>query len=152
MKRPEVRTCRRLLRHWSDVLLQSRPEAEIFCLRRGKSLNPIIKIITKMKKKALFLFSVVALTMTSCASVGTEVGSGGLYTGVESGLGVTSNTVGQKVGTSSAINVLGIYAGGNAGINAAARSAGITKISHVDHKKMSVLGLFAKYTTVVYGE
>lgn len=105
-----------------------------------------------MKKKAILLFAVVAMAMTSCASLGTEAGSGSLYTDVQSGMGVTSNPVGQKVGTSSAINVLGLYAGGDAGINTAARSAGIKKISHVDHKKQSVLGLFGRYTTVVYGE
>lgn len=93
-----------------------------------------------MKKKVIFLFSVVALTMTICVSTGTEVGKGSILTNVGSGLGVTSNPVGQKVGTSSAINVLGIYAGGEAGINKAARSAGITKISHVDPKKDECFG------------
>lgn len=105
--------------------------------------------------KKIFSFVCVAaavLSMSSCAVVATPAGIGGLYTDVQSGLTATSNTVGKKVGTSSAINVLGIVATGDASINAAAKNGGITKISHVDQKQTSVLGLFAKSETVVYGE
>ena len=77
---------------------------------------------------------------------------GALYTGVSEGQIATGQTCGSKVGTSSAIGVLGLVAVGDASIQTAAHSAGISKISHVDVKKMSVLGLFAQYQTVVYGE
>lgn len=106
-----------------------------------------------MKKFYLSAVAAVALLVSSCAMVSTPVGMGGLYTGVTSGEIATSNNItGKKVGTSSATNVLGIYAGGDAGINAAAKKAGIKKISHVDTKKMSILGIFATYTTIVYGD
>ena len=62
------------------------------------------------------------------------------------------NVVGTKVGKASAVNVLGIVATGDASINAAAKDAGIKKISHVDQEEVSVLGLFSKVTTFVYGE
>ena len=41
---------------------------------------------------------------------------------------------------------------GDASVQTAARNAGITKISHVDYKKTSVIGVYAKVITVVYGE
>ena len=104
-------------------------------------------------KKLLFVCMFAAgLMFVSCATVFTPVGTSGLYTGVTSGVAVTSNNLGNKVGTSSASNVLGIVAVGDAGINRAARSAGIKKISHVDQVQTSILGVFSSYKTVVYGE
>ncbi|MDE6795827.1 MAG: TRL-like family protein [Muribaculaceae bacterium] len=77
---------------------------------------------------------------------------GVLYTGVTEGQIATSNTLGTKVGTSSSTGVLGLVSVGDASIQAAANSANIKKISHVDIKKTSILGLFATYQTIVYGE
>lgn len=54
-------------------------------------------------------------------------GVGALYTGMTSGECVTSNTLGNKVGVSSATNVLGLVAVGDAGIEAAAKQAGIKR-------------------------
>ena len=65
---------------------------------------------------------------------------------------VTSNTLGTKVGQAEALSVLGVAAVGDAGIEKAAKQAGIKKISHVDKKTFSVLGLFTKVTYTVYGE
>lgn len=101
--------------------------------------------------KKLFKTMAVAaiLSLASCASVPTAAT---LYTDVTEGLTATSNTVGTKVGKSSASNVLGLIATGDASINEAAKQAGIKKISHVDVKKFSILGLFTTITTFVYGE
>ena len=44
------------------------------------------------------------------------------------------------------------FATGDSSISAAMANGGITKIHHVDCKVFSVLGLYARYTTVVYGE
>lgn len=105
-----------------------------------------------MKKLVLSLGAVVALTLASCSTVSTGAGVGALYTNVSEGQIATSNHVGSKVGTSSATGILGLIATGDASIQKAAKEAGITKISHVDVKKSSILGIFATYTTVVYGE
>lgn len=104
-----------------------------------------------MKKLGIIVCSIAAMMMTSCAMVSTGVGAGAFYTGVTEGAAVTANPLGTKVGQSSACNVLGIVATGDASINSAAKAAGIKKVSHVDVKKTSVLGIFASYTTVVYG-
>ena len=101
-------------------------------------------------KKLLKTMAVAAiLSLASCASVPTAAT---LYTDVTEGLTATSNTVGTKVGKASASNVLGLIATGDASINEAAKQAGIKKISHVDVKKFSILGLFTTITTFVYGE
>ena len=92
-------------------------------------------------KKIMIMFAVVAtaLVMGSCASVGTV---GALYTGITTPTAVTSNEVGSKVGTATCTGILGLVATGDAGVNRAAKTAGITKISHVDVKTVSILGIF----------
>lgn len=98
------------------------------------------------------LASLAIVGLSSCSVVSTGAGIGALYSGVTEGMTATSNTVGIKVGTSNAIGVLGLVAVGDASITKAAKEGGITKISHVDIQKTSVLGLFASYKTMVYGE
>lgn len=105
-----------------------------------------------MKKFYFAAAATLALLTSSCAMVGTPVGMGFLYTGMTSGEAVTSNTMGKKVGQASASNILGIVATGDASIATAVKNGGIKKISHVDSKKTSVLGIFGSYTTIVYGD
>ena len=92
---------------------------------------------------------VLALSMTSCGTVGLV---GAIYTGYTEPAAVTSNYLGSKVGQAHATSVLGIVAAGDAGIEKAAKKAGITKISHIDKEIVSILGLFTKVTYTVYGE
>lgn len=89
--------------------------------------------------------------LSSCAMVSAPV-MGTIYTDVKAPLAVTSNANSSKVGTSEATSILGIVATGDASIDAAAKSAGITKIHHVDVQSFSVLGIFARFTVYVYGE
>ena len=105
-----------------------------------------------MRKAFITLSAIAALAFTSCSTISTQAGMGAIYTGVTEGQMVTSNQIGTKVGKSGCIGVLGIVAIGDASIQTAANSAGIKKVSHVDAKKTSVLGLFAKYDMLVYGE
>jgi hypothetical protein len=104
-----------------------------------------------MKKimHTLMALAVVAFLLPGCGFAGIY---GSLYTDVKIPQGISSNTVGSKVGTSEAISVLGLVATGDASINQAAKNGGISKISHVDMQVYSILGLFGKYTTHVYGE
>ena len=105
-----------------------------------------------MIKKSLFPLCAAALLLSSCATIQTPVGQAWLFTDVTTNSGVTSNALGNKVGTSSASNVLGLIAVGNASAQKAAKDAGITKISHVDVQQTNVLGIFSTYKTVVYGD
>lgn len=105
-----------------------------------------------MKKIILGFACVLALGLASCSTVTSGSGLGILYTGVSEGQTATGNSLGTKVGTSQSVGVLGLISIGDASINSAARAAGISKISHIDVKKTSVLGIYAQYTTVVYGD
>lgn len=104
-----------------------------------------------MKKVFFFLAAAsIAAMMSSCSFLG----AGLVYEGVTVPHSVTSNTIGDntKVGRSNYVSVLGIVAVGDGGINVAAKNAGIKKISHVDEQRTSILGLFSKSETIVYGE
>ncbi|HKJ42899.1 MAG TPA: TRL-like family protein [Sunxiuqinia sp.] len=104
----------------------------------------------KAIKGALILFS-IALFFTSCAAVKSPL-LGSLYTDVKAPVAVTSNSNSSKVGSAEATSILGLVATGDASIEAAAKSAGITKIHHVDEYSTSILGVYATYTVYVYGE
>lgn len=101
--------------------------------------------------KKIAILSVLAAFLTSCAFVGSPV-TGVIYTGVKAPIVATSNSLGSKVGMAQAQSILGAIAIGDASIQTAAKSAGITKISHVDYEALSVLGIFASYKVYVYGE
>ena len=103
-----------------------------------------------MKKTIKLVAAVaIALGMSSCAAVGTV---GAIYTGTTQPHSVTSNALGTKVGVAKCTGILGIVAVGDGGVNKAAKMAGITKVSHVDVKTVSVLGIFTTQKYFVYGE
>lgn len=88
--------------------------------------------------------------LTGCALVRSPV-AGALYTGVTSGSAVSAQA-GPKTGEACASSILGIIATGDASIDTARRNGGITSISIVDEKVMSILGIYASYCTVVHGK
>jgi hypothetical protein len=98
-----------------------------------------------------FALILIAAFMSSCAFTAAPV-TGFIYTDVKAPLAVTSNEGSTKVGTAKMQSILGIVATGDASIEAAAKSAGITKIHHVDYEATSVIGVVATFTVVVYGE
>lgn len=104
-----------------------------------------------MKKILFSALAATALLFSSCGMVKSPV-SGFLYTDVTYGEGVTSNNLGTKVGKGAAKGYLGLIATGDASIEAAAKAAGIKKISHVDAHANSILGIITTYEVVVYGE
>lgn len=92
-----------------------------------------------------------AMILTGCASAMSPV-SGGLYMSVKGPLAISPQPGMSKTGTASASSILGLIAMGDASIEAAAKAGGITKIHHVDYESTNILGLYATFTTVVYGE
>lgn len=56
-----------------------------------------------------------------------------------------------KVGRAEAYGIL-IFSQGDASISAAMKAGGITRVHHVDNETMNIMGVYAKYTTIVYGE
>ena len=68
-------------------------------------------------------------------------------------VGATSNDLGSKVGISKATGYFGVlFFGADASIQSAARNGGIKKISTVDLKQSSLLGIIVSYETIVTGE
>jgi hypothetical protein len=63
----------------------------------------------------------------------------------------TANPLAKKKGEACATSILGWVTTGDASIRAAADAGGIEAISAVDSTFTNVLGLFAKYCTVVTG-
>ncbi|MCC8088306.1 MAG: TRL-like family protein [Rikenellaceae bacterium] len=102
-----------------------------------------------MKKMLLFLVSTAVLC--SCGVTKSPV-LGLAYTDVTSGKEVTSNELATRVGKSTATGILGLVATGDASYQTAAKNAGITKITHVDEYNYTILGIYTKYETIVYGE
>jgi len=108
--------------------------------------------VNSMKKFA-FLAVFTAFVLSSCAHAMAPV-TGFIYSDVKGPFAATSNTrvKGGKVGTATATSILGWVAQGDASIEAAAKSAGITKITNVDYYSTNILGIYATFTVTVYGE
>ena len=126
----------------NPLILRAKFEIKQFFISEQNSTN--------MKK--LMIISAMAFMLSSCAAYVASPLTGFIYTDLKAPLMATSNPVATKVGTAEATSILGIVATGDASIEAAARKAGITRISHVDYEANSVLGVFAKFTVYVYGE
>lgn len=65
---------------------------------------------------------------------------------------LTGNNGASKVGMSTATTYLGWVALGDCSTAAAAKKAGITKISYIDYHSTNILGFIGTVTTQVYGE
>lgn len=87
------------------------------------------------------------LFSTACVSPG---GAGGLlfnnYTGPYQ---TVSGGAGKKVGEASVACYIGLVCLGDAGIATAAEEAGITRISNVDYRYMSILAIVYTRTTII---
>ena len=92
--------------------------------------------------------------LTGCAAATQTPALGVLYTDVKAPVTATGNSSSDKMltGTATVKSYLGLIAVGDASIMAAAKSAGITKIHHVDYHSTSILGIVATYTVIVHGE
>ena len=81
---------------------------------------------------------------------------GGVYTNFNAPLDLNCQNgkqFGAKRGESSSKAIAGVVAWGDASIHAAKENGELTKIYHVDYQYTNILlGAYAKFTTVVYGE
>ena len=104
-------------------------------------------------KKLGSLVALVALgfAASGCAYVTRAPVTGFIYLSTQQGESVASNDVGTKRGEACATSILGWVATGDASVTSAAKAGGITKISHVDSTASDILGVYAEYCTVAYG-
>jgi hypothetical protein len=105
-----------------------------------------------MKKTLLTCLSIALFSLSGCAISTRAPVTGFIYQGTEANEQVTSNTGAAKRGEACASSILGWVATGEASISAAAKAAGITKVAYVDSTHFGVLGIYAEYCAVVYGE
>jgi len=106
-----------------------------------------------MKKLAqrLTLAALCGSLLTGCATVGHAPVTALIVLDERGPVAVGPAAGSAKIGRAEAWGIL-VYATGDASISAAMRNGKITRIHHVDHETFSILGLYAKYTTIVYGE
>ena len=105
--------------------------------------------------KKLLLIAVVALGLVGCTTAPFQPSVGAMYTDTKAPLQLDyDNTdLGHKVGSAYTISVLGLFAGGDCSIQAAAKDGGIKTIKHADYKFTNILfGIFTKTTVYVYGD
>ena len=104
----------------------------------------------------IVVLGLVCVTLTGCAGMVAPLvpPPAFVFTSITAPLDLDyDNTpVPSKKGTASTINVLYLVAVGDASARAAAEDGGITTIQNADYELLSVLGVFSKYTTIVYGE
>ncbi|MEQ1507030.1 MAG: TRL-like family protein [Myxococcota bacterium] len=102
----------------------------------------------------LLAVPLLLMVFTGCASVsfmGQGVANGGIYASATTPIHATQNDVGKKKGEACATSILGLITTGDATIRAAADAGGIKDISAVDGSIMNILGIYAKYCTIVSG-
>ena len=109
--------------------------------------------------KALVLVGaiVAAGLMVGCAGIAhapVVPGVGFIYSDFQSPMQVDYNkaVAGNKVGEATSQDILGWVCIGDASVKAAAAMGNITTINHVDYKFYNILGIYSKFTTVVYGD
>lgn len=103
-----------------------------------------------MKKIAAAIAIVAATMLTGCVA---PYSGGLIYNDYDRPMSVRDNATDcAKEGKSNMVNILGYFAVGDASVSTAKNNAGITKVSSVDTNFNSLLGIYAKTTTMVCGE
>jgi hypothetical protein len=104
--------------------------------------------------KKLLAVPFVLMGLTGCAGIafmGQGVPSGAIYADAQTPIMATENQIGKKKGEACAVSILGIITTGDASIRAAADAGGVKEMSAIDAKITNILGIWAKYCTVVSG-
>ncbi|MGZ3697447.1 MAG: TRL-like family protein [Bdellovibrionota bacterium] len=76
---------------------------------------------------------------------------GWAFQDVTTGVAVTSNQAGNRVGEACTNSIAGAIAWGDASIEAARRNGGITMISSVDEERLGVMAMYSRMCTIVRG-
>ena len=104
---------------------------------------------------------VAVVAMTGCATgifPGGPTPAGIIYTNMTSpaqNLAVSTDPSAKptKTGKGTVVAILGLVSQGDAGIEAAMKDGGITRIQSVDHNiELYVFGILVKETTIVHGD
>lgn len=107
-----------------------------------------MKILSLAARAAVALG--LALAVTGCANVSGPVPAALSFYAAPLDAGTATSA--SKRGEACAQNVLGAVAWGDASIHAAKKAGGITRVASVEQAPIRVLGLYARFCTVVRGE
>lgn len=111
-----------------------------------------------VRNAAMGMFVVAASGCATNLHPGGPTPSGLIFSNARStapalAIEVSSDVKMAKSGSAMSSAVLGLFAFGDSSVTQAMKSAGITKVHHVDYVNNTVLaGLFISTTTIVYGE
>ena len=90
--------------------------------------------------------------LQGCATTGLRTSNGGGFiSDFSEGETVGSHVEVTKRGEACSTNILGIYASGDASIEAAKKNGGITRVATVDTKIFAVRPFYGKVCTIVSG-
>jgi hypothetical protein len=95
------------------------------------------------------LFSVLGLV--GCAIANSPI-TGVLYKDIKYDGLATEAYGGSAKGEACVSSILGIFASGDASVDAAKKAGNIAQVVAVDHSTSNILTFYAKYCTIVYGK
>jgi uncharacterized protein YceK len=109
------------------------------------------------KLSVVAVLSLGATGLSGCAGVAFAgsgaVGFSSVYANTTGTQFINEQTkLGAKSGESCVTSILGIVTTGSVGVNETARKANISRITHIDYRFENLLGFYAKYCAVVYGD
>jgi len=106
-----------------------------------------------MRKRVLFLMLALltVAVFAGCSVVALGPVPGAITLDQKGPVAGGSSPTWSKQGSAKAEGIL-LFSWGDASISAAAAAGKITRIHHVDSETMNVLGVYARYETIVYGE
>jgi TRL-like protein family len=100
---------------------------------------------------ALAISVPLALTFAGCIAAPVVPPTGLVYTDIQAPLTFRAEPS-TKRGTASTSSILGLFAWGDGGVNAAAHNGAIHDVKQVEYEFLNVIGVYQRYTTVVYGD
>ncbi len=103
-----------------------------------------------MKKLNIIIAAMLIAFLSGCA---TSIPTGAIMTNLKLPV-ATTDASGQasKVGEASCTSIMAMVAKGDCSIETAKKNGGITQVHHIDWEVDNLLGIWATYKVVVYGE
>jgi len=105
-------------------------------------------------KLALMLVCATFLT-TGCVAPRTPVvpyyGFGFNQTSAPVDITFGPNKIGQQVGRSSSVAILGLFSFGDCSVATATRNGNLKQVDHIDCKMTNIFGIYVEYETIVSG-
>jgi len=95
---------------------------------------------------------VLMVSVGGCVMAPVVPPTGLLYTDMKAPINIGPSEQPSKRGESSVVAILGLFSTGDGSVRAAADAGQISNVEHIDYEYKNVLGIYQRYTTIVYGE